>query len=112
MELISEVTKRVAWLESKSGEEFYAWYKSNRASAPVLNSKTPMTTPVPAEPNMVFPNQQLPPFVTPAPLEVTTPFEPTPSEPATTPSKPAITPKPFAGAALPKADDVPADKKP
>ena len=131
MELIAEVTKRVAWLESKSGEEFYTWYKSSRASAPVLNSKTPTTTPVPAEPNMVFPDQQLPTLVTPAPLEGTTPVEPTPDKPATTPSEPATTPVPeittidipptnpglpasvdSPAAGLPKADDVPADKKP
>ena len=124
MELITEVTKRVAWLESKSGEEFYTWYKSSRASAPVLNTNPPLTTPLPAEPNIVFPNQQLPPVVVPAPSESTTPAATAPSEqttalvpavttielPPANPAIPANTDLPAVG--LPKADDVPADKKP
>ena len=54
-DLIGEATKRVAWLESKSGEEFYAWYKSNRASAPVLNANPPTNPALPSVPNVTFP---------------------------------------------------------
>ena len=57
VELIAEATKRVAWLESKAGEEFYAWYKTSRASSPVLNVNptTPSPLPLPNEPNIAFP---------------------------------------------------------
>ena len=54
IELIAEATKRVAWLESKAGEAFYAWYKTTRASNPVLNVTPPDTT-LPGAPNISFP---------------------------------------------------------
>ena len=55
VELIAEATKRVAWLESKAGEEFYAWYKTTRSFAPVLNVNPTTPSPLPNEPNMSFP---------------------------------------------------------
>ncbi len=55
-ELIADTTKRVAWLESKAGEEFYAWYKTSRASAPILNSNPATKPPLPDAPNFTLPN--------------------------------------------------------
>ncbi len=55
LELISEATKRVAWLESKPGEEFFAWYKTSRASSPVLNVNPTTPSLLPNEPNFTFP---------------------------------------------------------
>ncbi len=124
-ELIAEVTKRVAWLESKSGEEFYAWYKSSRASAPVLNANPPaVQTPVPGTPNIDFPNKsgETPgaapqsntiPVAGPTSTDPSaTPTPPTPSIelPATKPDIPAKADLP--GGELPKASDVPAETKP
>ncbi len=56
VDLISEATKRTAWLESKAGEEFYAWYKTARASAPVLNANPATNAPLPSDPNFSFPS--------------------------------------------------------
>ena len=115
-ELIAEVTQRVGWLESKAGEEFYTWYKSSRASAPMLNTNPSTSSPVPGEPNIAFP-PVTPSAETPA-------GAPTSSEPSTTPV-PAISPTALPPAntdtsantdsskvEVPKAEDVPAEKKP
>jgi len=120
-ELIAEVTRRVGWLESKAGEEFYTWYKSRPKSAPALNTDPPMSSPVPAEPNIAFP-QGTPSTETPA-------GAPTSTEPSTT-SVPANSPNALPPIAVPpantntpansdsskvevpKADEVPAEKKP
>ena len=119
-ELIAEVTKRVGWLESKAGEEFYTWYKSRPKSAPVLNTNPSMSSPVPAVPDIAFP-----PLTAPLTPPAETPAgAPTPNEPSTTPV-PAISPIALPPAnndtpanadaskvEVPKADNVPAEEKP
>jgi len=55
IELIAESAKRVAWLETKAGEEFYAWYKTSRASSTVLNVNPEFNTTLPDAPNISFP---------------------------------------------------------
>jgi len=119
-ELIAEVTKRVGWLESKAGEEFYTWYKSSRASAPILNANPSISTPVPATPDMAFPSITAP--LTPSaesPAVIPTSAEPsTTPVPANSPIElpPANVDTPASADAskvdVPKADDAPAEKKP
>ncbi len=134
-ELIAEATKRVAFLESDAGGEFYAWFKANRASAPVLNANPGLNAPLPSNPDIAFPAKPSdasaakpaeadPATATPTtpsasdPTKTTPPAEaapaatpvPTPTE-ATTPAVPAATPEvPVTDG--PKADDAPAEKKP
>jgi tetratricopeptide (TPR) repeat protein len=111
-ELIAEATKRVAFLESDAGVEFYTWFKANRASAPVLNASPGLNTPLPSNPDIAFPPKpsdasttkpaDLAPAATPVPTttEAATPVVPAPA----TPEAPA--------ADAPKVDDAPAEKKP
>ena len=102
IELIAESAKRVAWLETKAGEEFYAWYKTSRASSPVLNVNPPETT-LPGAPNISFPPNpagkdpigNAPPTI--APAESTLPGSTTPE---------------VTKVELPKVDDAPSEKKP
>ncbi len=114
IELIAEVTKRVAWLESKAGEEFYAWYKTSRATSPVLNANPSMKLPLPNAPNISFPpnsagnalGADLAPVPTSPTIESSknnSPIEPA-QAPTTTPDTNKVD--------LPKVDDVPAEKKP
>ena len=128
-ELIAEATKRVAFLESEAGAEFYTWFKANRASAPVLNTSPGLNAPLPSNPDIAFPPKpsdasatkpaDAPTAATPSePTKTTPPAEavpaatpvPTPTE-ATTPAVPAATPE-VPAAAEPKVDDAPAEKKP
>ncbi len=134
VELIAEATKRVAWLESKAGEEFYAWYKTSRASSPVLNVNPTNPSALPNEPNFSFPpttpgtggetslpsipESQTVPATTSAQETQKTP-EPAPSIPETsTPNASANTPLPSTTSPdapkveLPKVDDSSAEKKP
>jgi len=123
-ELIAEVTKRVGWLESKAGEEFYTWYKSSRASAPILNANPSISTPVPATPDMAFPEITAPPTAPLTPSAESPAVIPTSAEPSTTPVPanspielpPANVDTPASADAskvdVPKADDAPAEKKP
>ena len=116
-ELIGEAAKRVAWLESKAGEEFYAWYKTSRASSPVLNTNPATTSPLPSAPNISFPPNSTgnAPGAELAPVP-TTPTSPTNEtsnknssiEPALVPTATPDTNK----VDLPKVDDAPAEKKP
>ncbi len=113
-ELISEVTKRVAWLESKAGEEFYAWYKTSRASSPVLNANPPKTSPLPSAPNITFPadttnnapGSDLAPVPTPPNVDSSKANSPVES------TLPSTTTPDATKVDLPKVDDVPAEKKP
>jgi len=94
-ELIAEATKRVAWLESKAGEEFYTWYKNNRPTSPVLNVNPPIKSTLPAAPNFDLPKDP----------QTETPTD-TKSESAPPPSADG------AKIELPNVDDIPAEKKP
>lgn len=53
-EFLAEVNKRVMWLESKAGEEFYSWFKQNRPSAPMLQNFPSSNSPLPNSPDMQF----------------------------------------------------------
>jgi hypothetical protein len=92
-EMLAIVNKKVNWLESKAGEEFFSWFKNTRPSAPVPQA-TPAKLPLPNVPNISFPpvpEGNLPPAVNPASLDERTPnaTSPTSEAPAT-----AETPKP------------------
>ncbi len=133
-ELIAEATKRVAFLESDAGGEFYAWFKATRASAPVLNTNQGLNAPLPSNPDIAFPPKPSDASATkpadaatatptppsePAPTKTTTPAEsapaatpvPTPTE-AAAPAVPAATTPEVPAADVPKVDDAPAEKKP
>lgn len=134
VDLIAESTKRVAWLESKAGEEFYAWYKTSRASSPVLNVNPSILSPLPNEPNISFPpktpgagdalslptvpeSSSLP--ATTSPQETLKTTEPTPSIPqSSTPNASDNSALPSTNSTdatkieLPKVDDSSAEKKP
>ena len=88
-ELIGEAAKRVAWLESKAGEEFYAWYKTSRASSPVLNTNPPTNAQLPSSPNISFPI--IPSGDTPAP-STSAPSTSAPSTPAASGPSDALLP--------------------
>ena len=134
VEMIAEATKRVSWLESKAGEEFYAWYKTSRASSPVLNENPTTPSPLPNEPNISFPpmtpgtggessllsvpESQSVPATTPA-QETQKPAETADPNPETStpnaPDKNALPPttSPVAPPVeLPRVDDSSAEKKP
>lgn len=100
-EFLVEVNKRISWLESKAGEQFYSWFKQNRPSAPVLNQGTPSKSPVPSVPNIDFPivpksdsgkaevpNQPVEATATPATESTATPVEP--PKPADRPDNPPV----------------------
>lgn len=53
-EFTSEASKRAAWLSSKEGEEFFAWYTTVRPTTPVLETN-PTTPAIPGLPNINFP---------------------------------------------------------
>ncbi|HUP79042.1 MAG TPA: hypothetical protein VM260_10850, partial [Pirellula sp.] len=117
-ELIGEAAKRVAWLESKAGEEFYAWYKTSRASSPVLNTNTPTNAPLPSSPNISFP--KVPSGDTPAP---STPAASGPSDallptasdapsPQLKKTLPDTTAPESPKLESPKVENAPAEKKP
>ena len=131
-ELIAEATKRIAWLESEAGGEFYTWFKANRASSPVLNANPGVNAPLPSTPDMAFPPKPTDTSAPkPADANPTTPAEPaepskstpttdaapaatpvpTPTE-AVTPTAPAATTPEVPAADAPKVDDAPAEKKP
>lgn len=134
VELIAEATKRVAWLESKAGEEFYAWYKTSRSSSPVLDVNPTTPSPLPNEPNMSFPpmtpgtgvGASLPSVPESQSLPATTTTQETqkPSETAvpnsetSTPNAsdknalPPTTPPVAPPVELPRVDDSSAEKKP
>ncbi len=107
VELIAEATKRVAWLESKAGEEFYAWYKTSRASSPVLNVNPNTPSPLPNEPNIAFPP------MTPGTggATVPNPETSTPNAPDKNVLPPTTTPV-AQPVELPRVDDSSAEKKP
>ncbi len=109
VDLISEATKRVAWLESKAGEEFYTWFKKARASAPVLNANPASNTPLPSTPNFSFPNKPVGepntapdavPAVSPTTANSTTNVTPTDV-------KSPETVAPEGGSEVPKGNEVP-----
>ncbi len=54
-DVIAESGRRALWLESKAGEEFFAWYKNNRPSAPLLESPKPNRT-IPGAENFTLPS--------------------------------------------------------
>lgn len=53
-EFLAEVNKRVTWLESKAGEDFYSWFKQNRPSAPMLQNFPSSNSALPNSPDMQF----------------------------------------------------------
>jgi len=77
-EFLAEVNKRASWLASKSGEQFYDWFKKNRPSAPALQATPPAKLPLPGTPTFNLPPVQPanPSSETPA---STTPSSETPS---------------------------------
>jgi tetratricopeptide (TPR) repeat protein len=54
-EFLAEVNKRVAWLDSKAGEQFYVWFKANRPAAPTLQNAAPTKLPLPSNPTIDLP---------------------------------------------------------
>ena len=112
IELIAETTKRVAWLESKAGEEFYAWYKTSRASSPVLIENPQINPTLPSAPNISFPTNPAgnapttPPIILPAKEPELSP----PNAPAES-TLPTTTRREEPKVELPKVDDAAAEKK-
>ncbi|MEQ1829474.1 MAG: tetratricopeptide repeat protein [Pirellula sp.] len=96
----AEVNKRIAWLESKAGEQFYDWFtqKQNRPMGAVLNPTPPTKQPLPAAPTFDLP--QIQPLLpgasdTPAPgsAETTATSVPATSVPSTeVPTAPPVVP--------------------
>ena len=103
-EMIAEVTKRIAWLESKAGEEFYTWYKTSRASSPVLNVSPSVNLPLPSAPNMTFPAKSTGDIPAAG-------FAPVPTLPSLDSSKPSP-PAENTVAPTELTPEVPAEKKP
>lgn len=106
-EFVSEASKRAAWLGTKEGEEFFAWYTTVRPTTPVLDTN-PATAPVPGVPNLSFPP------VAPAPAANNTPAPTTPeatvTAPGTEPTPAPVTPEPTAPA--PAETTAPATAEP
>ncbi len=111
IELIAESTKRIGWLESKAGEEFYTWYKANRASSPVLNASPGIKSPVPSIPDIAFPPKPNDLPVTKPDADSTVPTSAIPTAP-TENTVPGTTTPDVPKAESPTADDAPAEKKP
>ena len=137
IDLIAESSKRIAWLESKAGEEFYAWYKTSRASSPVLNVNPPVDTILPGAPNMSFPTKPTgnapignappanaaggpeTPVQAPTTPRIILPAKEPDLSPANVPAESTLpatttpaTTTPDPKVELPKGDDAPAEKKP
>lgn len=110
-EFTSEASKRAAWLSSKEGEEFFAWYTTVRPTTPVLETN-PTTPAIPGLPNINFPAIAPPAAAnTPAP-EGTAPAATLPADktPATaTPTETAPTTVPESATSVP-ATTEPATK--
>lgn len=124
-EFVAETNKRVKWLETSAGEEFYVWFKNNRPSAPVLNDLPTSKPPLPSIPDMKFPttggntapNNDLPAIPTgasEAPAGSTdTPVVADPVPAPTTPEAAPATPAAETPASeTPAAADAPAEPKP
>lgn len=113
-ELLASVNQRINWIESKSGEAFFAWYKQRKSAVPALQQAEPVKLPLPGAPDFQFkdylPSDKLvePAGSTTEPA-ITEPAatEPAASEPAaTTPAaEPAVVPPP---ATEPPATEAPA----
>jgi len=54
-EMLASINKKVNWLESKAGEEFFTWFKSNRPAAPIAQDAPAPQLPLPMAPDMKFP---------------------------------------------------------
>jgi tetratricopeptide (TPR) repeat protein len=84
-EFQAEASKRANWLDSSEAEEFFAWFKANRTTAPAI---PPMSSDLPSVPGApVFDLPGLPTTPT-SPESPTTP-ESTPSSDAPADAKPA-----------------------
>lgn len=102
-ELLASINQRINWIESKSGEAFFAWYKQRKSAVPALQQAEPVKLPLPGAPDFQFKDY----------LPSDKPIEPagTTSEPAAT--EPAATePAPAAPADEPSAVPPPAAEPP
>ena len=93
-ELLASVNQRINWIESKSGEAFFAWYKQRKSAVPALQQAEPVKLPLPGAPDFQF-KDYLP--------------SDKPVEPADSTAQPAVT-EPAAAAAEPAAAATPADE--
>jgi hypothetical protein len=104
-DLVAEAKRRLAWLEGREAETFFAWYRERS------NAAVPATGPaglpkIPGLPDFSFPNASgLPPSGLPAlpPAAEPAPAEPAPAEPAPAaePAEPAPADVPAPAAAEP-----------
>jgi len=95
-EFKDEAAKRAFWLESKDGEAFFAWYNTNRASAPPIAPSDTSKPSLPGSPTIDFSsaNPVIPPS---APVQVSPPADETKataSNPSSTTTPPAEEKKP------------------
>ncbi len=106
-EFIGEAKKRVAWLESKDGETFFTWYKTNRPHTPVLNEPSSKLPDPSALPNIDFAPVKKPdvaPATAPTSEPVTTPDT---SSGETQPVPPTSAPESSSGSAPAEAPPKP-----
>jgi tetratricopeptide (TPR) repeat protein len=109
-ELLASINQRINWIESKSGEAFFAWYQQRKSAVPALQQAEPVKLPLPGAPDFQF-KDYLP---SDKPIEPTgsTTAEPTATEPTAT--EPAAIATPAAEPALvpPPATEAPASEAP
>lgn len=102
-ELLISVNQRINWLESKSGEAFFTWYKQRKSAVPALEQAEPVKLPLPNAPDFQF-KDYVPPDIKGDSVPSVTPEAPATNEPPATPDSPAPSdsPAPPSPAAEPK----------
>ena len=53
-DLLTSVNQRINWIESKSGEAFFNWYKQRKSALPALQEAEPVKLPLPGAPDFQF----------------------------------------------------------
>ncbi|MFY7877109.1 MAG: hypothetical protein ACOVQM_16765 [Pirellula sp.] len=113
-ELLASINQRINWIESKSGEAFFAWYKQRKSAVPALQQAEPVKLPLPGAPDFQF-KDYLPSDKPAEPAGSTTEpavTEPAATEPAAAEPAAAATPAAEPAAVPPPATDAPATDAP
>lgn len=108
-ELLASINQRINWIESKSGEAFFAWYKQRKSAVPALQQAEPVKLPLPGAPDFQF-KDYLPSDKPTEPAGSTT--EPAVTEPAATEPASAATPAAEPATVPPPATEPPATEAP
>jgi hypothetical protein len=113
-EFIAEINQRIAWLDSKDGKDFFAWYTEKRTNAPAPATGGSGLPALPNLPNFSFPPTGASPTAPPVAPTSETPAAETPAAEQAPATEPAPAKEPAAAAPSVEAPsgDTPAGAAP